>query len=284
VLVLINKIANCACRERKSAYIGFRRTGLSTVCIIFGSSNKNKLLVLGCGLIAVVRSIKIRRIKMTEWLVAIGTILLAVIAAFQDKIRAKIWSPQLDCDIELNPPDCHRTILRINLPTNVSEVYSFFYRFKIWNKGKISAKNVEVIITELLKKEGNKYKIVESFSPDNLLWSTTGDIYAPYISPETFKHINLGHIHDPKVRANLSGENNPKLPVSNEEAIFSFDVHFKSNILYYLIAPGEYKIELKVGCENAKTITKKYSINFTGKWIEDESRMLNESLKINSIN
>jgi hypothetical protein len=221
---------------------------------------------------------------MAEWLVAIGTISLALIAALQDRIRSKFWSPKLHCEIELSPPDCHRTISRPSVNSQIPEFFSFYYRFKIWNNGKISAKNVEVMITELLKKEGSKYRIVESFSPDNLLWSTTGQIYAPYISPETFKHVNLGHIHDPQIRINLPGENNPNLPISNDETIFCFDVNFKSNILYYLIAPGEYKIEIKVGCENAKTITKKYLIFLSGKWFTNESRMLNEGLLINTTN
>jgi hypothetical protein len=47
---------------------------------------------------------------MSEWLVAIGTFLLALTAALQDRIRSKLWSPELHCEIGLNPPDCHRTV------------------------------------------------------------------------------------------------------------------------------------------------------------------------------
>jgi len=225
---------------------------------------------------------------MADWLVAIGTLALAIIAVFQDKIRSIFWSPSLDCEIELSPPDCHRTIAR----APGAEFFSFYYRFKIWNKGRVSAKNVEVLIVDILKREGGTFKRIELFSPDNLRWSTLFDIvdgrmvpkrYCDYISPDTYKHCNLGHIHDPKFRSSIQGEDNPKLPVGKNEAIFCFDVHFMSNILYYLVEPGEYQIQIKVGGENAKTINRKYLMKISGKWFEDEKRMLNEGLSIEPI-
>ncbi|MBI5888874.1 MAG: hypothetical protein HZB82_09230 [Deltaproteobacteria bacterium] len=98
--------------------------------------------------------------------------------------------------------------------------------------------------------------------------------------PETFKPCNLGHIHDPKYRKGLLGEDNPALSIVAGETLFCFDVNFRSNKLNYLVQPGTYKFTITVGCENAKTITKKFIMEITGKWFEDESRMLNEGLKI----
>jgi hypothetical protein len=225
---------------------------------------------------------------VADWLVAFGTIALAIIAAFQDRIRSIFWSPSLDCEIELSPPDCHRTVSR----GGSTEFYSFYYRFKVWNKGKVSAKNVEVLINDILKRHGTSFKRVEAFSPDNLKWSTLFDIvggsivyrrYCDYISPGTYKHCNLGHVHDPNFRTSIPGENNPNLLVRKDETIFCFDVHFRSNILYYLVEPGEYQIQIKVGCENAKTITKKYLVKISGKWFEDENRMLNEGVSVETI-
>lgn len=233
--------------------------------------------------------------NIADWAVAAATFLLAIVAVFQDKIRAYIKSPKLDCAIELKPPDCHKTTSRIT----GSEISfsSFYYLFKIWNKGSTSAKNVEVIISDVYKKEGGDYKPLEEFIPDNLLWSTMTKtvgttpegrpitmpkVYCSFISPDTFKHCNLGHIHDPKYRRNV-GEANPTLPVSSEETVFCFDVSFRSNKLYHLIAPGTYKFKITIGCENAKTISKKYIMEMSGKWFEDEGRMLNEGLSIREI-
>jgi hypothetical protein len=218
-------------------------------------------------------------ISLADWLVAIGTILLAFIAVFQDKIRGYFQRPNLECDIELSPPDCHRTIMKMR-DSDVS-FYVFYYLFKIWNKGNISAKNVEVIISDVQKKEGAVFKSIDGFLPGNLKWSFLGGkTYCDYISPDTFKHCNLGHILDPQHRHLLPDENNPSLPVQANETIFCFDVEFRSNRLYYLVTPGTYKFKITIGCENAKPATKTYIIDVTGKWWEDESRMLNEGFTI----
>ncbi len=230
-----------------------------------------------------------------NWWVAFGTILLAFVAIFQDKIRSMIWRPKLDCIIELKPPDCHRTKSTLKRMTDTQQLasfYSYYYRFAIWNNGNISAKNVEVMITDVLKKEGKDFKRIEAFTPDNLLWSilhkdfpsNSFKTYCDYISPDTFKHCNLGHIHDPKYRKKITGEDNPEFKLTDKETIFCFDVNFKSNALYYLIPPGEYKISIKVGCENAKTISRSYLIKISGKWFgDDETRMLNEGFYIEQI-
>ncbi|MBN1762979.1 MAG: hypothetical protein JW878_07905 [Methanomicrobia archaeon] len=217
---------------------------------------------------------------ISEWIVAFGTLLLAFIAVFQDKIRAYFLSPHLDCKIELNPPDCHRTVMQ----GGNDPFYSYYFLFQIWNTGNITAKNVEVIISDVSKKEGNGFKSLEDFFPDNLPWSFTGQkIYCDYISPGTFKHCTLGHIHDPKFRDSLSGEHNQNLPVNSNEAIFCFDVNFRSNRLTYLVEPGVYRFVITIGSENAKTISKKFLMSISGKWFEDESRMLNEGFSIEEV-
>lgn len=228
---------------------------------------------------------------LTDWLIAIGTISLAIIAIFQDKIRSYFLRPQLDCKIESKPPYFHRTESKAE---NIS-FYSYYCWFEIWNNGNISAKNVEVIISDLFKKEGDDFVPVKDFFSDNLKWSLISDIrgaypngvpiivpkiYCDYISPKTFKPCNLGHIHDPRYRNNFPGEHNPSLPVGENESIYCFEVNFKSNKLNYLMPPGNYKFTITIGSENAKTIRKKYLMEVTGKWSDDELRMLNEGLKI----
>lgn len=229
---------------------------------------------------------------MADWMVAIGTLALAFVAVFQDQIRSKIWSPVLGCQIELKPPDCHRTTNRFNGPAPFglsSNFFTYYFRLQIWNKGKTSAKNVEVLMTDLLKQVGNSFQRVESFSPDNLTWSTLFNHvgqharYCEFISPDTYKHCNLGHIHDPVYRKHLGNEDNQNLAVASTESIFSFGVHFKSNILYYLVSPGTYRVKIKVGCENASTIEKQYEITITGKWFEDETQMLDEGITITEL-
>ena len=46
---------------------------------------------------------------LVEWLVAIGTFLVAVTAVFQEHIRKLFFKPRLDIEISMTPPDCHKT-------------------------------------------------------------------------------------------------------------------------------------------------------------------------------
>jgi hypothetical protein len=226
---------------------------------------------------------------MADWLVAIGTLVLAFVTVFQDYLRSKLWSPKLECRIDLHPPDCHKTnVVFDDRKGNAGSFDSYFFRFEVWNRGRVSAKNVEVLITEVLRKKGNSYELISSFSPDNLSWSILFEApgktqrYCTYISPDTYKHCNLGHIHDPHYRQ-VIGEDNTALNVHVPETIFCFDVLFRSTILYYLVGPGTYRISIKVGCENAKTIERQYQITITGKWFTDETRMLNEGISIKEL-
>ena len=232
---------------------------------------------------------------VADWAVALGTFLLAFVAVFQDKIRDYFKSPRLDLSIELSPPDCHKTTMVDTNSTRDGESFTnwsaYYYLIRIWNKGKTSARNVEVIVSDVSKKEGDKYKRIEGFIPDNLLWSTMTKsvasgkehrVYCPLISPDTFKHCNIGHINDPKFRAYV-GEDDPTMDISETETVFCFDVNFKSNKLYFLIPPGTYNFKITAGCENASTISKYYTMTVSGKFHEEEPKMLNEGLSIKEI-
>ena len=53
--------------------------------------------------------------------------------------------------------------------------------------------------------------------------------------------------------------------------------------MYHIVGPGIYIITVKIGSENAKTITRKYEIKITGKWHYEEARMFNEGVSIKQI-
>src|SRR5713226_6919062 len=51
-------------------------------------------------------------VTVSDWAViatAVGTLLLAVIAALQDKIRSWIMRPNLRMSVRVAPPECHKT-------------------------------------------------------------------------------------------------------------------------------------------------------------------------------
>ena len=136
-------------------------------------------------------------------LLTIATLLLAIVAVFQDRIRVKVWGPELDIVLNVSSPHCHvaTTIGRIQ---NSMTVYPkkwlrYYFRFQIFNNGHSSAKNVEVILKDVTNGKDESMGL----PLDNLLWSTlylteSGNyvtrMYWESISPKTYQYCNIGHV------------------------------------------------------------------------------------------
>ncbi|GAH98850.1 unnamed protein product, partial [marine sediment metagenome] len=103
------------------------------------------------------------------------------------------------------PPDCFKSELfhwKINqdgknVLTDKSKM--FYYRLRIINNGKSAARNVEVTIRDIRKKKGNSFDRIDFPLDDNLDWFSSSLLlgrpsimYYSFISPNTFKHCELG--------------------------------------------------------------------------------------------
>ena len=198
------------------------------------------------------------------------TFFLFIVAVFQEKIKNYFFKPELDCQLLLNTnePDCHL----------LHSVKVYYFRFRIINNGKISAKNVEVILKDLRKKEG---KIL--LSQDNLLWSTldkkaskSGEaasfeerMYWNYISPDTYQYCNLCSI---------------KAPKDENESSIVFSVYWPTVDYLHILPPDTYYFDIIIGAENViKSKRKKYKLEYNGKWTEDEDEMFKENIFIKEI-
>ena len=190
--------------------------------------------------------------------VAIGTIGAVVVVIYKDLFIAWRNRPIISCELE-NP----------TLYSTKDEFKPIYYcRFVIRNTGKSSLKTVEVMITDLKKEDGDQFVKVESFSPDNLIWSFLDQIYCPFISPGTSQLCNLGHITD-KATQDFKNE------------IFELNVRFKSRNLHYLLPEGLYRAEITVGAENAKAEKKYYEINISKS--EPKDKFLIKEISKNSL-
>ena len=165
----------------------------------------------------------------------------------------------------------------------------FYYRLRIINIGKSTAKNVEVTIRDIRKKKGNSFDRIDFPLDDNLDWFSSSLIvgkpsttHYKFIFPNTFKHCELGHIIDPSKRNLVSFENTQKLSTA-DETIFSFNVITRYHSLYHLIGPGTYRVKILVAGENFDLLEREYELEITGKWFEEEERMLSDGLKIKKI-
>lgn len=213
--------------------------------------------------------------------VAIGTIGAVLFAIYKDLFKSWRNRPILKCELE-NPP-----IYSIKDKFKPIE----YCRLEIRNTGKSSLKTVEVMISDLKKKEGDQFVKVESFSPDNLIWIFLGkehhipwgtekiytytedEIYCPYISPDTRQLCTLGNITD-------------QYDQNIYNIIFELNVRFKSKNKYYLLQEGIYQTEITIGAENAEAIKKYYEITISKsepKFLikEISSKMIHKKLGVN---
>ncbi len=215
---------------------------------------------------------------MTDWLIAIGTISLAVIAAFQDKIRGWIMRPKLDIVLDARPPDCHKTWLKS--ASQSIQVECYYFRLRVKNSGNHRAELVEVFATGLEKQQADdSFSEVESFLPLNLRWSHISKTFVDAISPGMEKHCDIGHIIDPAQRATLHMEDDPSLGVP-DKTLLSFDFVVKPYTMSHLIPPGKYRLSLLIGASNTKPVKKTIEINVTGDWYSNEAEMLREGIGI----
>lgn len=263
------------------------------------------------------------QVLLVNWLVAIGTIALAVIAAFQDKIRSWLMRPRLNLSIIVASPDCHKTTLVYSPRIKSAELMSFtessmfygassvtisglnsqklnsaspffavsfhkvdcyYFRVRVKNSGNLRAELVEMYAKELLRQQADgEFKKMDSFLPMNLIWSHIRTPFLSAISPKMEKYCDLGHIIKPTQRSKIECEDNPNLDVPSDKTVLSFDVEVKSFTMGHLIPPGTYRLVLQIAAANTKPVEKVLQIVIKGDWYEEEAKMFSEGVGIKVI-
>jgi len=217
-----------------------------------------------------------------QWLTAIATVLLAVIAVvsiFRGEIRAWLRHPDFEPRFLASQPDCHRVPLRWRLESSSGEALVHYVRCRVRNTGKVAAKDVEVTVTEVRRKDAaGTFRIQRLATPWNLLWSHYNSHVLPQLPPETERHITVGHVVDPQQRSQIPYEDDPNRSLGPNATLFCLEVFVKSNTLEYLLDPGEYEIVLEVAAANAWPKIFTFQLNHTGAWFENEESMYSEGL------
>ncbi len=228
--------------------------------------------------------------NLAAWVGAIGTvisaILVAIVAVFQDKLRAWVMRPRLAVSIEPHPPDCQKIKFgrEVQLDDGVSypTVDAYQFRLRVENEGNGKAESVEVVAQHLSKRQvdGQTFKPDPSFLPVNLLWTHLREPFYPVISRHTPKHCDLAHICHPSEREKIPFEQKTWPDVEPSRAILSLDTHVRSYTLSHLVPPGVYPLSIVVAAANAKPVPKTLEIHLSGKWYDMESQMLEEGISI----
>jgi hypothetical protein len=221
--------------------------------------------------------------SLSEWgtvsdlLVALGTLILAGVAVFQDTIRGWLYRPQFKVSCRTGPPDC--VAIAFTTADGQFVADSIYLRILVENDGNATAQTAEVYAKELrVQCLDGTWEIVSSFPPMNLLWANLGQMYTRIV-PGMAKHCDLGHIVDPSQRDAVS-EYAPALGLTQAQASLAFDLVGRPNNRTHIIGPGVYELDIQIAAENARPIKKTVNLSIKGAWYSDAVRMLREGVGI----
>lgn len=213
---------------------------------------------------------------------ALGTVAAVVLALLTtlwfELLKPILFSPNLDIkSIKMSSPDCFKIrIRRTSIQTGQPKIVdSYYLRFRVINKGREKAENVEVFASKLTKLQANgSYEEVTSFLPMHLTWSFYPDIFISRLSPDMFRHCDIAYIINPKDRRDCVGEAGHRPDVEPDETVLSFSTIDKPHSLCYLQEPGRYRLTVVIAASNSKPVERCLDIYLRGEWFDDEARML----------
>jgi len=219
-----------------------------------------------------------------EWLTAIATIVLALVAfftIFRDVLLQLIRKPKFLINFNSGQPDCHRVLLQQFGPQGqvLHAAETHYVRARVHNNGETGAHDVEVSVVEVRKKDAaGNFQRVPMGTPWNLVWAHIGSHVLPHLPVGSERHIDLGHVVDPQGRPGFAGEDKPGSDPL--KTLFCLAFFVKSNTLEYLLDPGEeYQIDFQIFASNASpSPVFTFHLNHTGKWFFAESPMYSSGL------
>jgi hypothetical protein len=216
------------------------------------------------------------------WVGAIATFLAVLVALFQEPLRRAWYRPILTVRIQLGPPDCHQTQMTMIATTAAGEQqivgqYPCYY-FRDWveNTGRGRATDVQVFAAELQRRQADgTFRRDDAFLPMNFKWSHSHEVFAAGLSPGMGKHCDIAHVLEPQ-GAQQKGETVVGVP--SGQTVLTLDLEMEPNTRTHLLAPGVYRLLLRIAASNRMPATSTIEITHTGNWYSTESQMFADGI------
>ena len=207
---------------------------------------------------------------------ALATLAAVLVALFRESIFLRVRRPRLTVRISGGPPDCHKTAW--TLPDG-GMVPCYFLRVQVENTGRTTAHRVEAFLSDVSCRgpDGTFGPTEPRFLPMGLLWSHTKLPYAEALVPHMPRHCDLAYVMQPAVSL-------PRLPlpahIPRDKTYAVLETEVKPNTGSSFLSPGTYRLELRVGADNAKPQSFRIDLAVNGEWFTDEDRMLSEGVSV----
>lgn len=205
-------------------------------------------------------------------------LVLGIAGVFRENIHRVFFGPDLELEIYLESPDCHKVELKDPQGERIDDTY--YFRFKIENSGNREARNVQVMMTKLELEKNGEYEIVKDFLPLNLVWSHYRTDTMQTIPADCFKYCDFGHI--------IQGRYKDKILhcfglSRSANIVLKTDVVIEPNTGSHIIFPGDYRISVHLSSINCKSIQETFELSIKDIWDDDEKRMLRENISIEKL-
>lgn len=203
----------------------------------------------------------------------VATVILAAVAAFQDRIRNWLFHPRLALELHVNRPDCQKT----PLSTQGGSVDSYYYRLRVLNLGTATAAGVEVLLAGLEEWRDGQFRPCAWFLPMNLTWTHFGGAVMPHISQGMMRHCEIGRVVDPSKRHSVPEDD---LASHAGRALFKLLLLVQPNTRTDVLVPSRYRLRLVVAAKNSGPTRWTISLNLNGDWHADEQTMLRDGPRL----
>jgi hypothetical protein len=224
-----------------------------------------------------------------QWAGAIATFSAVLVALFKDYFLRRWNRPELKVTCTREIPETVR----------VSDIAwegrwpgggggrwpgdRYYVRIRVENTGRTRAKKVEVKAMTLAKLGlDNKFELLPTTLPFNMRWSNqpqNGSVTVlDGISRDMEAFCDIVSLWDPK----NPYQRRPKgVPVT--EAIGQLQLEFELTDEWHLLTSGTYRLLLKIGAANAKSINQIIEFRHDGMWTHDDVAMRRDHLAVSVI-
>ena len=213
--------------------------------------------------------------QVSDWVLIGSTIILGALALLApyvvERWKYKFYSARLEFIFSHTPPYCHITQMRgagANFPV-------YYFRFIVLNNGRVQAEQCEAVIEKIWKENSaGQLKEFIGFSPVWLKWSGTEGTKYSTIQPGRKIFCDMGRIHQPDHEPESAYRAIKEEEIRQNKFFFEWPERFYAQ--WDCLIPGKYQIDIAIYSKNAKRISRKFNITWSGNWKNLESEMLNE--------
>lgn len=208
--------------------------------------------------------------ELPSWLIAFGTIALAIVAALQDLIRGFLGRPRIDITYIHEPP-LARLSGRVNQAGQpLGDFFDFHIRIENRSRWR-QARRVEAVLEAMwiYDSAGNPIR-VDDFLSIRLRYDNEGTEFVE-INPHRHIMWNLGYLPNPTMQQQwLAVPQYVDTPGATGTAyrfyldVADFPFHQPNRFV-----PGTYGILVSVYAENARRVDQHFEITWTGNWQTD---------------